>query len=73
MLSKEEIEKEQLQPTSKLGYRKEVSDFGDQWDVITTSHFHVFSKDAEQQLLGNHIPDIPHSPIPKNSSKQNTL
>jgi len=29
MLSKEEIEKEQLQPTYKLGYRKEVSDFGD--------------------------------------------
>jgi hypothetical protein len=28
-MSKEEIEKEQLQPTSKLGYRKEVSDFGD--------------------------------------------
>ena len=28
-MSKEEIEKEQLQPTSKLRYKKEVSDFGD--------------------------------------------
>jgi hypothetical protein len=28
-LSKEEIEKEQLQPISKLGYKKDVSDFGD--------------------------------------------
>jgi hypothetical protein len=28
-MGKEELEKEQLQPTSKLGYRKEVSDFGD--------------------------------------------
>ena len=50
-MGKEELEKEQLQPTSKLGYRKEVSDFGDQWDIITSSHFHVFSNSDFRRII----------------------